>query len=93
MGYPVIFFHGLSRDHLVAIMRAAKKAAAEAGLDPSTLAFASSTEVNLEWKVRALVEEVSREHEYMRKNPPPSASPPPGPSSPATPGSPPPKLA
>jgi len=70
MEAPVVFLHGFTQDQLIAVMRAAKKAAAEAGMDPGAIAFASSTAANLEWKVRDLVTEVREEHEYLRLNPP-----------------------
>ncbi len=70
MENPVVFLHGFTREQTIAVMRAAKAAAAEAGLDPRDIAFATSTPTNLDWTVKALVEEVREEHEYMRKNPP-----------------------
>jgi len=70
MDQPVVFLHGFTQDQLLAILRGAKKAAAEAGLDPGVIAFASSTPTNLEWKVRDLIAEVREEHEFMRQNPP-----------------------
>ncbi|MDL2229122.1 DUF3783 domain-containing protein [Treponema sp. OttesenSCG-928-L16] len=71
MNEPVIFLHGFSREQLIAVMRAAKKAAAEAGMEPSSIAFASSTPNNLGWTVKDLIREVREEHEYMQNNPPP----------------------
>lgn len=71
MNNPVVFLHGFDRDQLLAVMRAAKAAAAQAGMDPADIAFSSSTPTNLEWKVKDLVKEVREEHEYMKNNPPP----------------------
>lgn len=67
---PVIFLHGFEHEQLIAVMRAAKKAAAEAGMDPSGIAFCSSTPNNISWKVEDLIREVQDEHEYMKQNPP-----------------------
>jgi len=62
----VVLIHGFSREETIAIMRAAKSAAA----DPLGIAFTTSTPTNLEWKLRDLLTEVREEHEYMRRNPP-----------------------
>ncbi len=70
MNMPVILLHGFSNDQAVAVMRAAKKAAAETGLDPTHIAFATTTPTNLEWKLKDTLAEVAEEHEYMKKNPP-----------------------
>jgi len=53
--------HGLSRDEAVTAMRA-MKAALGAG---NEIAFAMSTETNLEWKLSDLVEHVLEEHAAM----------------------------
>jgi hypothetical protein len=70
MEAPVVLLHGFSNEQALAIMRAAKKAASEAGLEPGSIAFAMTTPTNVEWKVSELLSEVSEEHEHMRKNPP-----------------------
>lgn len=70
MENPVVFLHGFSREQLFAIMRAVKSAAEGAGIDPSSIAFSSSTPTNLQWKVQDLIAEVREEHEYMKHNPP-----------------------
>jgi hypothetical protein len=75
MDTPVVLLHGFSNDQAVALMRAAKKAAADAGIDPALIAFATTTPTNIEWKVAELLTEVAEEHEYMRKNPPASSGP------------------
>ncbi len=62
--------HGFTNEQAIAIMRAARKAASEAGADPAAIAFATTTPTNVEWKVSELLSEVAGEHEYMRKNPP-----------------------
>lgn len=71
MTTPVVLLHGFSSDQVLAVMRAAKAAAAEAGVDPAAIAFAMTTATNVDWKVSKLLEEVSQDHEYMKKNPPP----------------------
>ncbi len=73
MDAPVVLMHGFSRELTIAIMRAAKKAAQENGLDPSGIAFATTTPTNVEWKVGDLLKEVSEEHDFMKKNPPGTA--------------------
>jgi ABC-type uncharacterized transport system substrate-binding protein len=67
---PVIFMHGFEHEQLIAIMRAAKKAAEELGMDASNIAFCSSTPNNTSWKVKDLIKEVQEEHDYMKKTPP-----------------------
>jgi hypothetical protein len=62
---PVIFLHGFSEDTLFKIVDAAKAAAKEAGVDPASIAFASSTVNNMEWKIRKLIREVRKEHEHL----------------------------
>uniref|UniRef100_A0A7C3I546 DUF3783 domain-containing protein n=1 Tax=Gracilinema caldarium TaxID=215591 RepID=A0A7C3I546_9SPIR len=70
MDNPVIVMHGFSHEQMIAIMRAAKAAAKEMGVDPLSIAFSSSTPTNMEWKLKDLIAEVREEHEYMKKNPP-----------------------
>ena len=67
---PVIFLHGFSREIMFKIVDGIKKAAEEAGVDPASIAFASSTVNNMEWKIRKLIREVRREHEYMTRKEP-----------------------
>ena len=64
---PVIFLHGFDRETMFKIIDGIKKTAREAGVDPSSIAFASSTVNNQEWKVRKLIREVRREHEFMTR--------------------------
>jgi hypothetical protein len=65
METPVIFLHGFSQEALFKIVDGIKKTAGETGIDPASIAFASSTVNNMEWKIRKLIREVRREHEYM----------------------------
>lgn len=69
METPVVLMHGFSNEQALAIMRAARKAAAEAGADAASIAFATTTPTNVEWKVSDLLSEVAEEHAYMKKNP------------------------
>jgi hypothetical protein len=81
MATPVVLLHGFSNDQALALLRAVKRAAPEAGLDPAGIAFATSTPTNLDWKLGDLVEEVAGEHAYLKANPPaagPAAGPPAG---------------
>ncbi|MFP4364582.1 MAG: DUF3783 domain-containing protein [Spirochaetia bacterium] len=62
----MVFLHGFSQREALKIMKLVKT-----GLDDTgEIAFSMSTEKNMEWKVRDLVQEVLEEHEYMKKNPP-----------------------
>ena len=64
---PVIFLHGFSQETMFKIVDGIKKTAKEAGVDPASIAFASSTVNNMEWKIRKLIREVRKEHEYMER--------------------------
>jgi hypothetical protein len=64
---PVVFLHGFKDEALLAVVRAIKAAATEAGMDSADIAFAASTPVNLEWKLRALIREVRKEHSHFQK--------------------------
>jgi hypothetical protein len=67
---PVILLHGFEGNTLMYMVKALKKAAAGAGLDAANIAFTSSTPTNLNWTVKALIQEVRREHDYFKNNPP-----------------------
>jgi hypothetical protein len=62
---PVVFLHGFEDEALMAAVRAIKAAAAEAGMDSENIAFTTSTPVNLEWKMKALIREVRKEHSHF----------------------------
>jgi hypothetical protein len=64
---PVVFLHGFNDEALLAVVRAVKAAAAEAGMDSGNIAFAASTSVNLEWKTKALIREVRKEHGHFQE--------------------------
>jgi cysteine sulfinate desulfinase/cysteine desulfurase-like protein len=63
---PVVLLHGFGDEALMAAVRAVKTAAAEAGMDAGTIAFTTSTPTNLEWKVKALIREVRKEHGHFQ---------------------------
>jgi hypothetical protein len=73
METPVIFVQGFSRETLFKIVDAVKKTVEEEGGDPASIAFASSTVNNMEWKIRKLIREVSKEHEAMARKSKPAA--------------------
>jgi hypothetical protein len=65
MDNPVILLHGFSRETLMKMVEGIKNLAGELGVDPASLAFASTTPINLDWKIKKLIREVRREHEQM----------------------------
>jgi hypothetical protein len=64
---PVVFLHGFKDEALIAVVRAVKAAADGAGMDSGDIAFTTSTPVNLEWKMKALIREVRKEHSHFQK--------------------------
>ncbi|MDR0598402.1 MAG: DUF3783 domain-containing protein [Treponema sp.] len=64
---PVVFLHGFKDEALLTVVRAVRAAAAEAGMDGGNIAFTTSTPVNLEWKMKALIREVRKEHDHFRE--------------------------
>ncbi len=71
-GYKVVFMHGFNQDEMGRIIRGVKSIVT----DPGMVAFCMSTENNLDWKIRELLSDVTEEHDYMKKNPPPAKTPP-----------------
>lgn len=63
----VIILHGFSREEIFTVIRAIKH---EVGA-PEDIAFAMTTPHSLTLKLAEVVKDVSEEHEYMKKNPPP----------------------
>jgi hypothetical protein len=59
----VIVLHGFTPEEAVAAMRALKAALPSA----ADAAFATSTETNLNWKLKDLVEHVAEEHRQYRE--------------------------
>ncbi|MBU0934393.1 MAG: DUF3783 domain-containing protein [Spirochaetes bacterium] len=59
----IVLFHGLSQQEVLVAMRAVK-----AALDNQKgIAFAMSTETNMQWKVSDLIEHVWEEHLQMTR--------------------------
>jgi hypothetical protein len=58
----VIVLHGFEPEETLAAMRALKAALPSAG----DAAFATTTETNLEWKLKDLLDHVSEEHRQYR---------------------------
>jgi hypothetical protein len=71
-GYKVVYMHGFTQDEIGRIIRGVKSIVE----DPGMVAFCMSTENNLDWKIRDLLNDVTEEHDYMKKNPPPTKIPP-----------------
>lgn len=62
----LVLLHGFTHAEAIAMMRTVKSAAP----DPAEIAFAVTTETNLEWRVKDLVNQVREEHELLTANPP-----------------------
>ena len=62
----LVLLHGFTHAEAIEMMRAVKAAAP----DPGDIAFAVTTETNLEWRVKDLVGQVREEHEFLKANPP-----------------------
>ena len=65
-GYKVVFMHGFTQDEIGRILRGVKSVVE----DPGMVAFCMSTENNMDWKIRELIDDVTEEHDFMKKNPP-----------------------
>jgi hypothetical protein len=61
----VVILHGFKPDEALAAMRALKAALPSAG----ETAFATTTDINLGWKVGDLVDHISEEHRQFRGMP------------------------
>ncbi|MBN2652181.1 MAG: DUF3783 domain-containing protein [Spirochaetales bacterium] len=61
----VVLLNGFSREEVFAILKAVKAVVS----DPKEVAFATSTPVNLDWKFKDIISDVSQEHKFfMQKN-------------------------
>lgn len=60
-GQSVIVFHGFSKEKLPAVMQAVKSATS--GDD---IIMAVTTPTSLEWKLKDLIQELTKEHEYFK---------------------------
>lgn len=58
----LLLLHGFTEEELPILMRACRT------LFPNKdLVFAVTTETNMEWKVSELIDEVLKEHQYMKR--------------------------
>lgn len=62
----VVIMNGFTHEEIHRIMRAVKKEFEK----PRDLIFAMTTENSLEMKLKDLIEDMSEDHEYLKKNPP-----------------------
>jgi hypothetical protein len=69
-GYKVIFMHGFTQDEVGRILRGVKSVVE----DPGKVAFCMSTDNNVDWKIRDLIDDVTEEHDFMKKNRPGNGS-------------------
>jgi hypothetical protein len=58
----LILMHGFTKEEAQTIMRVVRMVFEE---DPLSVAFAMSTENNLDWPIGQLIQEVRKEHAYM----------------------------
>lgn len=63
----VVLLNGFTYDEIDAVMKAVRAAVER----PRELIFAKTTPNSLEMKVKDLIVDISQDHEYLRKNPPP----------------------
>ena len=68
-GFKVVFMHGFTQDEMGRILKGVKSVVE----DPGKVAFCMSTPNNLDWKIRDLINDVTEEHDFMKKNPPPQS--------------------
>jgi len=57
-----LLFHGFTEEGLHVLIKTCKKL-----FPDKDLVFAVTTETNMQWKVSELIEEVLKEHEYMKQ--------------------------
>lgn len=62
----VILMNGFTQPEILQIMRTVKSMYE----DPQNLIFATTTKNNLNFTLRDLIQDLSEDHEYLRKNPP-----------------------
>lgn len=62
----VIIMNGFSAEEMDTILKAVKTSVA----DPKDVIFAMTTKTSVEMKVRDLIEDMTEDHEYLKKNPP-----------------------
>jgi lysophospholipid acyltransferase (LPLAT)-like uncharacterized protein len=61
-GEKIIVFHGFSKKQLNKVIEAIKKVS-----EGENIIMAVSTPTSLEWKLKELIEELTKEHEYMKR--------------------------
>ena len=62
----VVLMNGFSAEEMDTILKAVKKAVS----DPQDVIFAMTTKTSVEMKLRDLIEDMTEDHEYLKKNPP-----------------------
>lgn len=62
----VIIMNGFSAAEMDTILKAVKKSVS----DPKDVIFAMTTKTSVEMKLRDLIEDMTEDHEYLKKNPP-----------------------
>lgn len=61
-GEKVIIFHGFSREELMSLINLLNSTPQL----PKDIIMATTTETSLNWKVKELIEELAKEHEYFK---------------------------
>lgn len=62
----VIIMNGFSAEEMDTILKVVKKSVS----DPKDVIFAMTTKTSVEMKLRDLIEDMTEDHEYLKKNPP-----------------------
>lgn len=62
----VIIMNGFSAEEMDTILKVVKKSVS----NPKDVIFAMTTKTSVEMKVRDLIEDMTEDHEYLKKNPP-----------------------
>jgi hypothetical protein len=62
----VIIMNGFSAEEMDTILKVVKKSVS----DPQDIIFAMTTKTSVEMKLRDLIEDMTEDHEYLKKNPP-----------------------
>ena len=62
----VIIMNGFSAEEMDTILKVVKKSVSE----PQDVIFAMTTKTSVEMKLRDLIEDMTEDHEYLKKNPP-----------------------
>ena len=62
----VLIMNGFSHQEMDTILKVVKKSVS----DPQDVIFAMTTKTSVEMKLRDLIEDMTEDHEYLKKNPP-----------------------